>query len=54
MTGDVLIQKGDSHIKGSKAVVDMNTGISQLLGNSTAENGSGRVKGVFFPKGKKN
>lgn len=54
MSGEVVIKQGDNQIVGSKAVVDMNTGISQLLGNNTSTNGTGRVKGVFYPKGKKN
>jgi len=54
MIGNVSIKKGESYLSGSKAVVDMNTGISQLLGDEPGSKSEGRVKGVFFPKGKSN
>ncbi len=51
MSGNVIIEKDKSYIKGHKAVVDMNTGISQLLSDDKAEQSDGaRVKGVFYPK----
>jgi len=50
LTGNVVVEKGGNRIQGTKAVVDMNTGISQLLGGEISQQGDGRVKGVFYPK----
>lgn len=52
LEGDVKVEKEGNIIQGTKAVVDMNTGISQLLGGGTSQDSNGRVKGVFYPKKK--
>lgn len=51
LTGKIRILQGENWLEGTKAVVDLKTGISQLFaeGNAATE---GRVKGVFFPKKK--
>lgn len=52
LEGDVKVEKEGNIIQGTKAIVDMNTGISQLLGDGVSQEGNGRVKGVFWPKKK--
>lgn len=49
MTGKVKIYQDRNWLEGTRAEVDMKTGISQLFaeGNQATE---GRVKGVFYPK----
>lgn len=51
LTGKIRITQGVNSLEGTKAVVDLKTGISQLFaeGNAATE---GRVKGMFFPKKK--
>ncbi len=51
LTGKVKAHQGDSWLEGTRADVDMKTGISQLSGGGNADTG-GRVKGVFYPKSK--
>ena len=45
LCGNVRITRGDSQLNGECAAVNLNTGISRLLG------GRGRVKGLITPKG---
>ncbi|UEM22144.1 hypothetical protein JL100_005175 [Skermanella mucosa] len=47
LTGDVRLTRGDNHLNGQTAEVNMNTGVSRLLstGNRTGE----RVRGLFVP-----
>jgi lipopolysaccharide export system protein LptA len=63
LTGDVRIKQGDSWLAGTRAEVDLNTGISRLFADAPvspaatgaaapAQDGSGRVRGVFYPKKK--
>jgi lipopolysaccharide export system protein LptA len=49
LTGKVKIYQGASWLEGTRADIDLKTGISQLFaeGNAATE---GRVKGVFYPK----
>ncbi|MEZ0224158.1 MAG: LptA/OstA family protein [Alphaproteobacteria bacterium] len=49
MTGKVKIYQDRNWLEGTRAEVDMKTGISQLFaeGNQATE---GRVKGIFYPK----
>lgn len=47
LTGNVVITQGKNRLEGSRATVDMKTGVSQLYGSASA---GGRVKGVFYPK----
>lgn len=51
LTGIIRIKQGENWLEGTRAVVDLKTGISQLFaeGNAATE---GRVKGMFFPKKK--
>jgi lipopolysaccharide export system protein LptA len=54
LTGTVRIFQGESLLEGTRAEVDLKTGISQLFSNAgaTSATGDGRVKGVFYPKKK--
>jgi lipopolysaccharide export system protein LptA len=49
LTGHVRITQGQSFLEGTRAVVDMRTGVSQLYAAGTSAQ-DGRVKGVFYPK----
>lgn len=49
LTGRVRIAQGQSYLEGTKATVDMKTGLSRLTADGNAATG-GRVKGVFYPK----
>ncbi len=49
LEGPVQIEQGQSRLTGDKVVVDMRTGMSQLLAEGDKNGGSGRVKGVFYP-----
>ena len=51
LTGKVRILQGDSWLEGTRATVDMRTGISKLFAGDNTET-QGRVKGVFYPKKK--
>ena len=51
LTGAVKIYQGDNWLEGTKADVDLVTGVSQLYGAGNAAT-EGRVKGIFYPKGK--
>jgi len=48
LIGDVTIRRGPNILEGERAVVDMNTNTSRLFGAPTPQ-GSGRVRGVFYP-----
>jgi lipopolysaccharide export system protein LptA len=41
LTGNVKLTRGDNQLNGEKAVVDLNTGVSRMVG---------KVKGVFIPR----
>ena len=45
LTGDVRLTRGDNHLNGQTAEVNMKTGIGRLL--STGDRTGGRVKGLF-------
>jgi lipopolysaccharide export system protein LptA len=49
LTGKVRILQGENWLEGTRADVDMTTGISRLSGAGNAAT-EGRVKGVFYPK----
>lgn len=49
LTGRVRIYQGENWLEGTRAIVDLRTGHSQLF----SESGDGRVKGVFYPKSTK-
>ena len=48
LTGKIRVLQGENWLEGTRAVVDLKTGVSQLF----AEGGDGRVKGLFYPKKK--
>ena len=50
LTGKVKIYQGENWLEGTRADVDMATGISRLSGGASSDTGDGRVKGVFYPK----
>lgn len=52
LTGKVRIQQGKNGLEGTRADVDMVTGISRLSGGDNAATG-GRVTGTFYPSAKK-
>jgi lipopolysaccharide export system protein LptA len=47
LTGDVRLTRGENHLNGQTAEVNMKTGISRLL--NTGDRSGGRVKGLFIP-----
>jgi lipopolysaccharide export system protein LptA len=51
LTGKVKIHQGKSWLEGTRAIVDMETGISQLFAEDNKAT-EGRVKGVFYPQKK--
>ena len=52
LTGKVKLFQGKNWLEGTRADVDMVTGISRLSGKGDLET-EGRVKGVFYPKPQK-
>ena len=52
LTGKVKIFQGENWLEGTRADVDMTTGISRLSGEGNLET-EGRVKGVFYPTSQK-
>lgn len=51
LTGKVKIYQGENLLEGTRADVDLNTGLSQLFADDNPAT-EGRVKGVFYPKKK--
>lgn len=49
LTGNVKVRQGENWLTGTRADVDMKTGISHLYAPDKGA-GDGRVKGVFYPK----
>lgn len=47
LTGNVLLQRGDNQLRGCRAEVNLNTGISKLF---PCPGGQGRVNGSFVPQ----
>ena len=52
LTGKVRIQQGESFLEGTRAEVDLTSGISQLFASENMGT-DGRVRGVFYPEDKK-
>ena len=52
LIGNVKIKQGKNLLEGTRADVNLVTGMSNILGNHTADDGQ-RVKGVFYPIVKK-
>ena len=48
LTGNVVLTQGKTVVRGSRLNVDMNSGVSRLVGGA---GGGGRVQGVFRPAG---
>lgn len=48
LTGKVFVYQGENRLEGTRATVDLKTGISQLFASDAAADG--RVKGIFYPK----
>jgi len=51
LTGKVVITQDRNRLEGTRATVDMNTGISQLFADGSPA-APGRVTGIFYPKQK--
>lgn len=49
LTGHVKIRQGQNWLEGTRAEINMKTGLSQLFGTDNAAAG-GRVTGTFYPK----
>ena len=49
MTGDVIIEQGQSVIHGQKLVIDVKTGHATMASTGESRSPSGRVRGVFYP-----
>jgi lipopolysaccharide export system protein LptA len=49
LTGKVKLVRDNNELRGCRAVVNLNTGISQLFACPNTQ-GSGRVQGSFVPK----
>jgi len=47
LTGSVKITRGKNKLKGCRAKVNMNTGISRLFGCGKSASGAGRVQGII-------
>lgn len=61
MIGNVSLTRGQNHLQGAKAVVNLKTGVSQLFGgdtntttSTTVPGSGGRVRAIFFPGSDKN
>ncbi|MFH1158427.1 MAG: LptA/OstA family protein [Pseudomonadota bacterium] len=52
LTGKVKIFQGENRLEGTRAEVDMTTGMSRLSGEGNLET-EGRVRGVFYPNSQK-
>lgn len=53
LTGKIIIRQTGGIIEGTRAEVDLRTGISKLFGGAGQTKGAdGRVKGTFYPKAK--
>lgn len=50
LTGHVRIYQGENWLEGTRADIDMATGLSRLSGSGSNTDTEGRVKGVFYPK----
>jgi lipopolysaccharide export system protein LptA len=51
LTGNIVIVQDNARLEGSKATLDMRTGISTLTATKS-KTGDGRVRAVFYPKKK--
>ena len=49
LTGNVKVYQGENMLEGTRAKVDLTTGISKLFADDNPAT-DGRVKGIFYPK----
>lgn len=49
LTGKVRILQGENWLEGTRATLDLKSGVSKLFGDGNKET-QGRVRGVFYPK----
>jgi lipopolysaccharide export system protein LptA len=49
ITGDVIVRRGESVLRGDRLVIDVATGRSSMQANAQGR-GSPRVRGVFYPE----
>jgi lipopolysaccharide export system protein LptA len=49
MTGDVIVEQGQSVVHGEKLVIDVHTGHATMVAARDDKAPSGRVRGVFYP-----
>lgn len=52
LAGEVKLTRGDTQLNGEVAEVDLNSGVSRLLGAARVGGGRERVRGLFVPKSK--
>ncbi len=48
MTGDVIVEQGQSVIHGEKLVIDVKTGHATMASAAESRTPSGRVRGIFY------
>lgn len=50
MTGDVVAVQGQNVLRGTRMVINTQTGDGQMQGGAKGRNAPNRVRGVFYPK----
>ncbi len=48
LTGDVIVEQGQSVIHGQKLIIDVRTGHAQMASGGQTHSPSGRVRGIFY------
>ncbi len=48
LTGDVIVEQGQSVIHGEKLIIDVRTGHASMASGGQARSSSGRVRGIFY------
>ena len=49
LTGQVILAQGKNRLEGTRATMDLKTGVSRLYADASKKT-NGRVRGVFYPK----
>ena len=49
LTGDVIVEQGQSVIHGARLVIDVRTGHASMASTGQTRSASGRVRGIFYP-----
>lgn len=49
LTGQVILAQGKNRLEGTRATLDLKTGVSRLFADA-GKKANGRVRGVFYPK----